>query len=123
MKPRNQLLLIVTLAPLFYWLLTRQVLFYAVGDGHSMEPTYQDGSVVAMTKVKLWFGDPQVGDVVLIREFDEVGKGDGKIDMKRVAIVTNNSYYVLGDNTNKGASYDSRFYGALPRNRKRSPRP
>jgi len=84
---------------------------------------------VAMTKVKLWFHNPRRGDVVLIREFDEVGKGDGKIDIKRIAavggdtitnrmgltIIPKNEYYVLGDNRNLGASFDSACYGPLKR--------
>jgi signal peptidase I len=116
MKLSFQVLLIVTLTPLFYWFLTHQVILCAVVDGHSMEPTYHNTDVVAMTKVKLWFHNPRKGDVVLIREYNGFGRGDGKIDIKRVAAVTNNNYFVLGDNTNKGASFDSRFYGALPRN-------
>jgi signal peptidase I len=91
------------------------VVIYAVVDGHSMEPTYHNADVVAMTKVKLWYRNPRKGDVVLIREYNELNRGDGKIDIKRVAAVTNNNYYVLGDNTNAGASFDSRCYGALPR--------
>ena len=117
MKRWIQVLLIITLAPLFYWFLTHQVISYAVVDGHSMEPTYHNADVVAMTKVKFWVRSPHEGDVVLIREFNEFGRGDGNIDIKRVAGVTNNNYYyVLGDNTNVGASFDSRCYGLLPRN-------
>jgi len=97
----------------FYMLFSRVCIFYALVDGHSMEPTYYTGQMVAMHQP--WLGSPKVGDVVMIREFNEIGKGDGQIDIKRISSITNNCYYVLGDNTNKGASVDSRFYGLLPR--------
>ena len=100
----------------FYLFFSREVIFYAVTDGHSMEPTYHTAETVPMTRIPLWFHGPRVGDIVLIREFNEFGRGDGKIDLKRVAAITNNDYYVLGDNTNKGASFDSRCYGSLPAN-------
>jgi signal peptidase I len=116
MKLCFQFLSILVLSLLFYWFLTHQVIMYAAVDGRSMEPTYHNSEVVAMTKLPLWFHAPRKGDVVIIREFDEVGQGDGGIDLKRIAAVTNNNYFVLGDNTNKGASFDSRFYGSLPRN-------
>lgn len=116
MKRWTQIALIVTLVPLFYLFLTHAVVMYAIVDGHSMEPTYHNADVVAMTKVKLWYRSPRKGDVVMIREYKDFGRGDGKVDIKRVAAVTNNNYFVLGDNTNKGASFDSRCYGALTRN-------
>ena len=101
---------------LFYLFFSREVIFYAVTDGYSMEPTYHTADKVAMTRIPLWFHGPRVGQVVIIQEFNEFGRGDGKIDIKRVVAITNDTYYVLGDNTNQGASFDSRFYGCLPRN-------
>jgi signal peptidase I len=134
MKLCFQFLSILVLSLLFYWFLTHQVIMYVVVDGHSMEPTYHNSEVVKMTKLPLWFHGPRKGDVVIIREFDEVGKGDGGIDLKRVAgvkgdiiAITNGGFvihhrltkdecYVLGDNTSRGASFDSRCYGPLPLN-------
>ena len=109
-------LIVIIGLPLVYLFITRQVVLYAVVEGNSMEPTYHTADRVTMTRVPLWFHGPRVGEVVLIREFKEFGRGDGKIDIKRVKAITNNTYYVRGDNTNNGASFDSCCYGSLPAN-------
>lgn len=106
------LFLLVTLSPLTYYIASRNVVFYTIVDGHSMEPSLRDGNTILVEKYPLIHRHLQVGDVILFHEYNTIGRGDGKIDIKRVAeIMSPKSYFVVGDNTK--ISWDSRFYGPI----------
>ena len=120
-----QLLLIAALSFSIYWNLTREVFFYAVVEGASMEPTYHNLDGVMVNKIPIWRGNLHRGDVV-VAEFNDLPKGD-RLVIKRIGavggdkitngtsltIIPKNEYYLLGDNA--AVSYDSRFYGPVKR--------
>ena len=120
-----QLLLIAALSFSIYWNLTREVFFYAVVNGASMEPTYHNSDGVMVSKIPLWSRNLHRGDVV-IAEFTDLPRGD-RLVIKRIAgipgdkigngksliVIPPNKYYILGDNP--AVSYDSRFYGPIKR--------
>lgn len=68
--------------------------------GESMVPTLKPGTIVVARKSKML----SVGDIVFARM-------DGREVVKRIIRITENGYFLQGDN--KGASTDSRTKGLV----------
>jgi signal peptidase I len=95
--------------------------------GHSMEGSFHDGQRVLMTRAYWLFGQPEVGDVVVLRDSDS---RDARLIVKRVAgvagdvippdltpdhtplVVPARGIFVMGDNM--AVSEDSRRFGPVP---------
>ena len=102
-----------------------QNFFFTVSstEGPSMQPTFYTGDIVIVSRVAYWFNEPEQGDIVMAID------KDGTSVVKRIArvpgdatylsktgkslTIPNGRYYLLGDNAKE--SYDSRYYGCLPR--------
>jgi nickel-type superoxide dismutase maturation protease len=74
--------------------------------GHSMEPTFLQGTEVLVSSLPYLFLRPKAGDVIAFKN-----KADKKIYIKRVAEIRNSAFYVLGDN--KQDSRDSKNFGLI----------
>jgi signal peptidase I len=58
-----RILLVALCAYIFFG----RVCIPAIARGRSMEPTYHDGAFLFCWRPKAWFGEPQRGDVVMVR--------------------------------------------------------
>jgi signal peptidase I len=123
----RELCVVLALAGLVLWALTKWVAIPWVVEGPSMEPTLYDGDRVIVDLWSLRGRPPRTGDVVVI------AGGDDQDLVKRVAAEPypgNDPYppaqlapdsplepafVVLGDNP--GQSRDSRTFGRVPRHR------
>lgn len=59
--------------------------------GHSMEPTFKNGSFVLVSSIPYLFVKPKIGDTIAL-------KNEDKIFVKRVTKVNGEKYFVKGDN-------------------------
>lgn len=114
-------------------------------SGESMEPTLVNGNNILISKLAYSFGKPERGDLILLKAEDktwvkrivglpgeqvEVKDGSVKINDKILlesyikeihtygdqrVILTDNQYYVLGDNREPNQSTDSRILGPITR--------
>ena len=75
-------------------------------SGTSMEPTINSGDLVVLNKMAYVFDKPEVGDLVVFTSHVHTGTDGGGLLIKRVAEVTDDCVFVLGDNS--AASLDSR---------------
>lgn len=120
-------------------------------DGKSMNPTLNNGDRLITAKIVYYFGDPEVGDIVVLHApdrddadyikrivgapGDEIVIKEGKIYRNgelvvedyiqegihtygeyvegETIIVPEDKYFVVGDNRIRGASKDSRYFGAV----------
>lgn len=92
-------------------------------DGHSMEPTLQDGQHVGVNLLAYRFADPQRNDIVIVAYQGDVSVRFVKrivgVPGDVVPVGGNNvklaedEFYVVGDN--KDHSTDSRVYGPIKR--------
>lgn len=73
-----------------------------------MEPTFKNGDKILATYMFYLFKSPQVNDIVVFKDKENI------IFVKRIIDVKNNRYIVLGDN--KKDSLDSRNFGGIQRN-------
>lgn len=71
-----------------------------------MEPTLKNGDKVLVNRLSYMFKTPQKNNIVAVRV-------DGKIYIKRISKIENNTFFLTGDNAND--SYDSRKYGMVGR--------
>ncbi len=71
-----------------------------------MVPTFQNNSTVLVNRFAYIFKNPQIFDIIAL-----IDPRDGKILIKRIQKIENNTYFVTGDNTN--ASTDSRKFGMI----------
>ena len=74
--------------------------------GHSMQPAISHGQKVLVSSLPYIFSKPKVNDIVAL-------KFDNKIFVKRIHSVSEDKYYLLGDN--KEDSLDSRNLGPIDR--------
>lgn len=72
-----------------------------------MEPTFKNGDKILATYIFYLFKSPQVNDIVVFKDKENI------IFVKRIIDVKNNRYIVLGDN--KKDSLDSRNFGEIQR--------
>ena len=91
---------------------------FIIAQGHSMEPTIHDGTVLVISRLRYGFklplrkkylirwAEPKIGEVVVFYT------PMGELAVKRCAALTERGFYAEGDN--EFASYDSRAYGPLP---------
>lgn len=74
--------------------------------GHSMQPVIADGKKVLVTSIFYLFSNPKKDDIVAF-------KFDNKIFVKRIGYVSENKYFLQGDN--KKDSLDSGKIGLIER--------
>jgi len=92
---------------------------FIIAQGHSMEPTIQNGAVLIISRLRygvrlplrgrylLRWAEPLPGEVVIFYT------PEGELAVKRcLALTGNDGFYAEGDNSL--ASYDSRSYGPVP---------
>ena len=75
-------------------------------SGHSMQPTYKEKDEVLVSSIPLFFGQLNIGDIVVF----ELSK---KFYIKRVRKISKGKYFLVGDN--KKDSRDSRKFGSIKR--------
>ncbi|MEI6477448.1 MAG: signal peptidase I [bacterium] len=90
-------------------------------DGHSMQPTLQNGQPLAVCEACLWFRTPQKDDVVIVQyegaqsvrfvKRVEGLPGETVLVQNQPVVLQENQYFVEGDN--RGGSTDSRVYGPI----------
>lgn len=73
-------------------------------EGHSMLPYLKPQSIVLISSAPYFLSNPKVGDVVVARV-------NGKNFIKRIRLISQEKYYLEGDNKND--SIDSRDFGAV----------
>ena len=79
-------------------------------QGESMTPAVSAGERVFVSRVGYWFGAPQPGDLVVVRDPRE----PGRLLLKRIdRRAGDDAWLVLGDNPD--ASTDSRTFGPVTR--------
>lgn len=71
-----------------------------------MEPALNNGDFVLVNRLAYVFNKPKVNDIVACRD-----PRDGKILAKRIKLIEDGKYFVLGDN--KYSSTDSRIFGMI----------
>lgn len=71
-----------------------------------MEPTLLDSSIVFVSSIPYLINKPKIGDIVAFRQ-------KNKIFIKRLTKISNDNYYVKGDNIKD--SLDSRRLGWVKR--------
>ena len=76
--------------------------------GHSMEPTINNNSSILLCGLPYWFKNPSVNDIVGF-------KINNKVLIKRVTKISNNKYFLQGDN--KEDSLDSRKLGLISKDK------
>ena len=72
-------------------------------EGNSMLPTYKNCDVVLVNKLAYVFSVPKIDHVVVIKN------PKGRYIIKRINKVSNDQFFVVGDNTKE--STDSRSFG------------
>jgi signal peptidase I len=82
------------------------LLSYFVIVGHSMEPSFKNGSFVLISSIPYLFVVPKVGDTIAFQKED-------KVFVKRVTKINGEKYFVKGDNEKD--SMDSRRLGWIKR--------
>ena len=60
-------------------------------QGHSMEPTINEGNLVFVSSLPFLFSKPRIGDVVVLRK-------ENKTLIKRVTRIRNDKFFLAGDN-------------------------
>jgi signal peptidase I len=79
-------------------------------SGASMEPALESGDYLIIDEISYRFTEPKDGDVIVFR----YPVDPSKYFIKRITnIPEKNEYFVEGDN--KTASYDSRYWGNVPK--------
>ena len=78
-------------------------MLYKVKD-KSMQPNFKEGDFIIVNRLAYIFKKPSIGDVVVVNR-------SNKIILKRITSVSNEKYFVVGDN--KIASKDSRSFGTI----------
>ncbi len=71
-----------------------------------MLPTLKDGDVVFINRLTYLFRKPEVGEIIGLND-----PRDNKVLIKRILKITENKYFVTGDN--KQSSTDSRQFGMI----------
>jgi len=105
-------------------LLLAAILFFVINTltgryqvhGQSMEPSLHDGQYLIASKVVYWLRSPERGDVIVLdppNEQSEIPYISAPPGYTGNWIVTEEQYFVLGDNRNN--SSDSHAWGLLPR--------
>jgi signal peptidase I len=95
-------LIFVLIISLFIYLILAMPSFkMAKVSGHSMDTTLADGDILIINTT----ATPEVNDIVSVK------LDDGYV-VKRIAEITDEGMYLLGDNS--AVSYDSRHYGYVP---------
>lgn len=69
-----------------------------------MEPTYKSGDILFINNFFYFLSNPQVSDIVVLKD-----PKTGKLIVKRIAKIKDNTYFLLGDNESE--STDSRHFG------------
>jgi len=107
----------VLLAILIALILKLMFFDFIIAQGHSMEPSIKNGTVLVISRVRYgirlpWrqnyivrWSQPQVGEVVVFYT------PTGELAIKRCVSIEANGYIMEGDNSL--SSYDSRSYGPV----------
>ncbi len=74
--------------------------------GHSMQPVISNGQKVLASSLPFLFSKPKINDIVVF-------KSESKIFVKRIRSVSEDKYFLEGDN--KSDSLDSREFGLINR--------
>lgn len=88
--------------------------------GSSMLPTFEEGDLVLVERVSLFFSNPKVGDVVVAQSHIKLDEKHDKVIIKRVIgmpgdhiIVAEGSVYVNGEKIDDSYTFDKMTDGML----------